>query len=114
MATPAPTGRQERIALNEARFREINERLREGLARVPGGLEQVDYVCECGGRDCRDTVTLTAEEYEAVRATSKQFAVVPGHEIPDAERVVGGVECYTVVEKFEAVADIVAARDPRA
>jgi hypothetical protein len=112
-ASGAP-GRVERIALNEARFREINERLLEGLERLPGAVGEVEFVCECGRRDCRECVVLTRDDYETVRADPARFAVVPGHELTEAERVVDRKARYSVVEKFEDVADIVVERDPRA
>jgi hypothetical protein len=113
MATPERSARVERLAHNEARFREINERLSQELKRFPGELGDVDFVCECGRRDCRESVTLSAEQYEAVRAVSAHFAVVPGHEISDVERIVGGDARHSVVEKIPEVDHIVEATDPR-
>jgi hypothetical protein len=54
-------------------------------------------------------------EYEAVRAESTHFAVVPGHVVPDIERVVAQNDRYSVVEKTDPdAAPIVEAEDPRA
>jgi hypothetical protein len=100
MNDPAPEWRQERIARNEASFRLINERLEDAVSAQAPTLAPVNFVCECGSRRCQDVVRLTLTEYEAVRARGNTFAVLPGHEIPDTERVVERFERYTVVEKI--------------
>jgi hypothetical protein len=57
---------------------------------------------------------MTVDEYEAVRAKATQFAVAPGHEIPDIERVVARQPSYFVVEKQDPDAEEVAREtDPR-
>ena len=92
--------RKARIAKNEVRFRDINERLEDGLRQVHRGPELQQFVCECGKRTCEEMVALTIEEFEAVRTDSRRFAVVPGHVFPETERIVDGNERYQVVEKF--------------
>ena len=107
--------RAQRLAENEARFREINERMREGLRDVAGDDEQLPFVCECSSNECRDTVPLTPQEYEAVRADPRDFALVPGHEVPEVEDVIAERDGrYAVVRKKPPTDAIVAARDPRA
>jgi hypothetical protein len=106
--------RQQRIAKNETRFRDINERLETGLMQVrhrPGLLE---FVCECGDRNCESHIRMTIEEYEAVRRDSRHFAVVPGHVFPETERVVAGHGEYAVIEKFGAAVLVTDAADQRA
>ena len=51
--------RQKRIARNETSFRDINERLEEGLRQVRDTPELVEFICECGQRDCEELVCLT-------------------------------------------------------
>lgn len=109
-----PDRRTARIATNEARFREINERLEAGLRKVIHPPEVLEFVCECGDPDCVDLVRLTLDEYEAIRRDSRRFAVVPGHAIPDAERVVLEGDRYDVVEKTGAAVEVTDATDPRA
>src|SRR5437763_9139340 len=94
------TPRQERIARNEVRFRDINERLEQGLRQVPERPELLEFVCECGERSCEQHVAMTLSEYEIVRRDSRRFAVVPGHVSPDTERVLERKDRYEVVEKF--------------
>lgn len=102
-----------RIARNEASFRDINERLRSGLRGVAHPPERLEFICECGHRDCEETIELTFEEYEAVRRDSRHFAVVPGHGIPEAERVIADHGNHQVVEKLGAAVEVADAQDRR-
>lgn len=106
--------RAERIGRNEARFRDINERLQQALRQVPGNPDLLEFVCECGDRDCEAHVQLTLAEYEDVRRDSRHFAVVPGHVARDTERVLATNDRFEVVEKFGAAVPIADASDQRA
>ena len=105
--------RARRIADNESRFREINERLRGDLRALPDDAGPIEFVCECGRIDCAQPVPLTLTEYEAVRASPLDFAVVPGHQSPDVEDVVDLNERFAHVRKHPASAPIVRSTDPR-
>jgi hypothetical protein len=107
-------GRHERIARNESRFRDINDRLERGLRQVRHMPERLEFICECGDRDCQALIALTLDEYEAVRRDSRRFAVVPGHVFPDIERIVARNDRYEVVEKHGAAVPIADETDPRA
>src|SRR5436305_10840144 len=89
--------RKIRIAKNEASFRDINERLDDGLRHVQDPPELLEFVCECGDRACEQHVLLTFEEYEAVRRDSRHFAVVPGHLFPQTERVISDCGRYQMI-----------------
>jgi hypothetical protein len=106
--------REERVARNETLFREVNERIKQvnvALATV----EATDFLCECGDESCTKPISLTMAEYEAVRAEATHFAVVPGHVVPDIERVLAEHGRYSVVAKTDPdAARIVEAEDPRA
>ena len=108
------SARKERIGLNEAVFREVNERI-EDLAGAFGLKTQVlDLVCECGDAACRERLSMTRAEYEEVRSEAHQFAVHPGHEYPDIESVVARLKNYDVVRKDSGVAEQIAEQtDPR-
>ena len=100
--------RKRRIAENEARFREVNERLDADLrALTLGDTEHVDFVCECGKAECADTVALTLDEFRRAREDEMLFVVLPGHEIPDAEDVLARTDRYFVVRKHAEAAPIV-------
>ncbi len=108
------TDRQRRIAQNESRFREINERLVADLKRIPDDGEAAEFVCECGRADCARPVPMSLDEYEHVRQDPLLFAVVPGHQFEEAEDVVTMTERYAVVRKKPMTAPIVEASNPRA
>ena len=57
-----------------------------------------DYVCECGIATCSVPVSLTPEEFAAIRAQPGQFVVYPGHVTARLERVVESNERFQVVE----------------
>ena len=106
--------REERVARNEALFREVNERIRDVNEDAPAASE-TDYVCECGDPGCTEPVSLTEVEYEEVRAVATHFVVRPGHVVPDVEVVVAHNDRFDVVRKNEPQAARVAVReDPRA
>jgi hypothetical protein len=109
--------REERLAENEALFREVNERVAEVATQfieVETHTEKVDFTCECGRADCAEPITMTLIEYEAIRAESTHFGVVPGHEQPEIESVIRRFPNYFVVEKREQEAQEVARdTDPR-
>jgi hypothetical protein len=104
------SNREERVAKNETLFREVNERIRD-VTRYEG---EVEFLCECGDPTCAEPVVMSVPEYERVRADATHFLVVPGHVVPDVERVVGGTDRFTVVEKREGEpAAIAVETDPR-
>jgi hypothetical protein len=108
--------REERLAGNEALFREVNERVAEvSHYEVETQTGAVDFTCECGLVDCAETMMMTIAEYEAIRAQATHFGVVPQHEQPEIETVIERHPSYFVVEKREQDAQEVARdTDPRA
>jgi hypothetical protein len=101
---------KQRIAMNEATFRKVNEGME--VDQGPGGL--LTFVCECGRLGCSRLIQLTRAEYESIRANSRRFAILEGHEILEAEQVVERHERYIVVEKAgDPEAEIVEHTDPR-
>jgi hypothetical protein len=107
--------REERLGANEALFREVNEHVAEVAEQFMSGERTVEFSCECGDGACVEKIAMTVDEYQAVRAKPTQFAVVPGHELPDVERVVERRPNYLIVEKEDPDAQEVARKtDPRA
>lgn len=108
---------EERVARNEALFREFNERV-EDMAesfdlRGEGDSLLIDFVCECGNLDCLERLELTRGAYEEVRSDPKRFVVAPGHEDMSIARVVAHGEGYLVVGKVEDAAEVAIEHDPR-
>jgi hypothetical protein len=105
--------RVRRIGLNEAVFRQVNERIEE-LADTFGAPERLDLVCECGNASCASRIEMSRGEYEHLRSEPATFAVVAGHEILDVEEVVTRHKTYDVVRKCAGDAERVAeGTDPR-
>jgi hypothetical protein len=103
---------QERIGTNESVFRQINEGIERG--QWPGEEDfPVGFRCECARLGCNELLELSVHEYEAVRAHSRRFIVVHGHERPDAELVVERHPEYLVVEKVDQAGDTAVENDPR-
>lgn len=90
----------ERLVANEYRFREVNQRLESDVRDIADPGEQIAFVCECSATTCREAIALTLERYAELRAADGRFAVVPGHEIPAIERVVGHGDGHLIVEKL--------------
>jgi hypothetical protein len=101
--------RSERVAKNEALFREVNERIKNVT-----GHESAEYLCECGDATCTETIPMTMSDYEIVRSDARQFVVLPGHEVPDLENVVARNDTFLVVQKKPGEPTALAVeRDPR-
>jgi hypothetical protein len=105
--------RERRLALNETRFREINDTLEQAIGGMRHVPEEIEFVCECANLDCRKQITLTRAEYEQVRADPMLFAVADGHEIPDVEDVVRRTDRFLIIRKHSGVERIVESTDPR-
>jgi hypothetical protein len=100
------------VAENESSFRRANERLEKRFRELNAeGL--TPFLCECGDAACTQVIRLTLDEYEAVRAHGTHFAIVPGHQILEAERIVEENGRYDVVEKTDPGRRVAVARDPR-
>ena len=99
--------REIRAARNQALFRAVNEQIKgmnEAVATVTGSFT---IACECADTNCIETLELSPQDYEAIRAEPRQFAVLPRHIYPDVEHVVRETPGFVVVEKI-AVAGAVA------
>lgn len=104
--------RAERIALNESRFREINDQLAADLAELRNPPERLELVCECALLECRAQILLTQAEYRQVRTDPILFAVACGHEIPDVEEVIERTDRFYVIRKPETVRHVVEETEP--
>jgi hypothetical protein len=100
--------------LNEALFREVNERVKTINQGFGEPLPETDFVCECGLDSCTERVRMTLDAYEELRSNPTRFAVRPGHELPDVETVVEEHGDYVVVEKHPGgPAELATETDPR-
>lgn len=108
--TPA----EHRLAENEMVFKQSNEQVIKGLTALKqaaasegeAGILGQDgdmplyFYCECSDENCRQRIIMKPSKYEQLHQNSSQFVLVPGHEIPEIERVVFRNERFVVVEKF--------------
>src|SRR4051812_46372269 len=91
--------RREALRRNEEIARRVNEQTADDAERgaLPHNLE---FLCECGSASCMERLPMTLGEFETVHSTDHRFAVLPGHELPDIERVIRATARYAVVEKL--------------
>ncbi len=101
--------RGERVAKNEALFRDVNERIRE----ISPADDEIEFVCECGLEGCVEPIAVPASDYERVRSHPTWFLVARGHETPSVERVTEEGSTYAVVEKLPDEASVALDTDPR-
>jgi hypothetical protein len=105
---------QERVARNDAIFREANEGIQEA-ASTYDVLEQIPFICECADGKCRELLVLSMDEYEEIRGNPRHFLNAPGHVRAGqgAAEVVDERGRYTIVEKTGYAGEIVERLDPR-
>ena len=101
---------EERIARNQALFREVNERVEEVQSGAGGTIE---FLCECGDPGCLEAIPLAPEEYEAIRERPDRFVIAEGHAAAGVERVVARHGAAEVVEKTGAAGRIAEELDQR-
>jgi hypothetical protein len=105
---------EERLARNEAFFRDLNERIRDAADAHSADGHVYEFVCECSDQVCLERVRLTAAEYESVRADPTTFVLAPGHAQASIEVVVQPGYDHVIVEKIGAAGALAVALDPRA
>lgn len=105
--------RQERLARNEALFRDVNERVKEIAARHGEDDHVYEFYCECSNADCTFQLKATLREYEGVRAHSTRFLIAVNHSLPEIEQVVERNDDWWVVEKRGEPGELAAELDPR-
>ncbi len=104
---------QERLARNEAFFRQVNERINDVADRFQGD-HAYEFFCECADPECTERITLTTVDYEWVRAKPTRFVLARGHISPQIEHVVEREGDHVVVEKLGVAGRVATRLDPRA
>jgi hypothetical protein len=92
---------EERVARNDALFRDANERIKTFAVEIDLRTDPVPFICECADTRCKEIVRLSLDEYEHVRSNPRWFINVPGHQVAarGAATVVERHSEYVVVEK---------------
>ena len=105
---------EERIARNDATFREANERIGAAAEAYDVAIT-VPFICECADPTCREIVRMTLDEYEDVRKSSRTFMNVPGHHVAarGTAEVVDRRDTYVIVEKLGHAGEVAEALDER-
>jgi hypothetical protein len=108
--------RARRIGLNEALFRQVNEKIQEVGERLGSTEEEPahELLCECGNSNCTEQVSISPEAYQRIRSDPALFFIVPGHDVPEVEVVMAEAASYQIVRKRPGTPeDIAEATDPR-
>jgi hypothetical protein len=72
---------------NASLLRQVNERIREVSTAWAAGTAPIGFLCECGDGDCVSVVTLSVDDYDAIRATPGGVVLHGGHPPVGAEEV---------------------------
>jgi hypothetical protein len=59
-------------------YREVNMRIRE-VAGTFSGDGPVEFVCECGRRDCRATIALTESQWDSLASEGDFMLLTTAH-----------------------------------
>jgi hypothetical protein len=107
--------RPSRAAMNQALFREVNERVEELNRAMPVDDPLREFICECAAQSCFERIELSFGEYERLRSTPTDFAIAPArnHVLTDIEIVVEQNERYWVVRKLGEAGEVAEDSDPR-
>ncbi|MFL6066928.1 MAG: ANTAR domain-containing protein [Gaiellaceae bacterium] len=90
---------QPAVAARQVLSRIVNERILQLSDGAGARTTGVAVVCECGNDGCFERIELTKAEYHAILARATRFVLLPGHEIPEHERVVERRDGYVVAER---------------
>jgi hypothetical protein len=93
--------RARKIGLNEALFRQVNEKIQE-VGERSGAVEEEplsEILCECGDEHCTEQLEISIAEYQRVRSDAALFIIAPGHDAPSLEVVTVDADGYQVVSK---------------
>jgi hypothetical protein len=99
MSSPDLYDREARAATNHALFREVNERVKEVNEGCRLVIPMGEWICECANDTCAERITLSTNEYEAVRRDQARFFVAPTseHVWPEVEHVIERNHRYWIV-----------------
>ena len=97
----------ERVATNDATFRDANERI-FASARRYDLTDAIPFLCECADPRCTAVIRLSAEEYLRIRADRRRFFSAPGHAdpFPGSLAVAEQHQTYDVIVQIGRVAEI--------
>lgn len=97
--------RARRMRENEELMEELNRRMEQTLEEIREEQDDdpdapIAFLCECSRLDCRERIHLTPSRFDRIHRDPDVFVLVPGHEIPDIERIVDQEGDYLIVRKL--------------
>ena len=97
-----------RFALNEARYRDMNDRVTAAVKRFRNGVggDRFAVMCECPVSECTQMIELSFAEYRHVRTDGRWFVVWPEHLISAVEDPVERHDTYWIIEKQVSCGEI--------
>ena len=102
--------REKRLALNEALFRELNERHQE-RAHLLTGDDSLEIYCECSDIGCTGRIVVSQEEFRQARSDPRQCIELPGHDLGQIEEIVLQNERFQIVRKRGVAGEVADALD---
>jgi hypothetical protein len=91
---------QERIATNDAAFREANENISEVAEEQGLTVPPVPFICECGDMTCTKIIRMTLAAYANVRSNDRWFFIADSHDAAqDSAKLIEKLDGYLIVEK---------------
>ena len=85
--------------MNEAYFRDANERVQEQVKDIAGDHAPFNIVCECSSLTCAERIGITPAEYELLHEDPRQFIVALVHVEHEIEDSVTRNDRFEVVRK---------------
>jgi hypothetical protein len=105
---------EQRWAENEVIFRNRNKAVIDEMAEIKtiarsdkqehlvedNDDDELLFFCECANEKCHERIRLTVHDYKKYHRSSSEFIVLPGHHVPEIERILFDGGAYYVVEKY--------------
>jgi len=80
-------------------FRQVNERVRDLNTDLGPSARIADFVCECRDPECSERLTLSLEQFDAIRSHPNRHVVRSDHLEPAYEHTVDLQRGFSVVER---------------
>ena len=90
---------------NEELMEELNRRMERTLEEIREEDDDdpdapIGFLCECSHLDCRERIHLRPSRFDRIHRDPDVFILVPGHEIPEVERIVDQEGDFLIVRKL--------------
>ncbi len=97
----------EKIARNDATFREANEGIAE-VAEDVGFEEPIPFFCECADPLCKEIVRMELDSYNQMRREPRDFVNAVGHQVAAQgwAEVIAETDAYVIVRKVGRAGEV--------